>query len=111
MELVGDTYIEGKVPVGTKIKFERENRWYTVRASNVAFVVCTKPFNLQKTVLYTIIDWRKQIRGPENLIFGMGPETDEDCEAMLKRLTEGDSEVSDRHQVSLDIEKVEFPDA
>jgi hypothetical protein len=32
----------------------------------------TKPFNAQKTVLYTIIDWELGIRGPSNLIFNIG---------------------------------------
>lgn len=108
MEKIGDEYIESKVPVGSKIKFENEKQRYTVQASNVAFCICTKPMNALKTVLYTIIDWRRQIRGTENLVFGMGAETKEDCEEMLKRLTEGETEVSHRNRRDLDIEKVEL---
>lgn len=105
----GEQYIEGKVPVGSKIKFLNEKQQYTVRASNAIFSVCTKPMNALKTVLYTIIDWREQIRGTENLIFGMGAETDKHCEEMLERLTQGESEISHRNNRGLDIEKIEFP--
>lgn len=119
MNKIGETYFDGKVPEGTKVKFAAEKQRYTVRASNVAFSICTKPLNMirrvrgghthEKTVLYTIIDWRQNIRGPENLVFGMGAETGKDCREMLERLTEGESEVSHRRYVELDIERVEFP--
>ena len=108
MEKVGNRYIEGKVPVGSKIKFENEKQRYTVQASNVAFCICTKPMNAKKTVLYTIIDWRNQIRGTENLVFGMGVETKEQCEEMLERLTQGESEVSHRNRRELDIEDAQL---
>lgn len=94
-----------KLPVGAKIWFEGEKQSYTVRASNVAFCICTKPFNARKTVLYCIIDWEQKLRGPEDLLFGLGAETDDDCRAMLERVTNGDSEVSSRHDVPLKIVK------
>ena len=50
------------IPVGTKIKFREEKQKYTVRASSPFFAVCTKPFNAQKTVLYTIIDFKENRR-------------------------------------------------
>lgn len=92
--------------VGQKIWFSDLKRPYTVRACNSRFAVCTQPFNLQKTVMYTIIDIDKRIRGTENLVFCMGFETDEQCENALERLTCGDSEVSRRNFVGLDIVKV-----
>lgn len=98
-----------KLKVGTKVKFISEKQMYVVQASNGIFAVCTKPFNAQKTVLYTIINHLEKVRGTENLIFGMGAETREECEDMLKRLTQGDSEVSHRNRVPLDIEKVIVP--
>ncbi len=94
-----------RVRVGTKIKFRGEKQCYTVQASNAYVMVCTKPLNFKKTVLYTIIDLKENVRGAENLIFGMGAETPEQCEQMLKRVTEGESEVSHRNRVELDIEK------
>lgn len=131
-----------KIPVGSKIKFREEKLRYTVQASDERFVICTKPFNLMKsytrpkrcTVLYSIIDFKENVRGPENLIFGMGAETRQDCREMLERLNgyespeeraesiecykqagiEGPppppthSEVSYRHRIELDIEKI-FP--
>jgi hypothetical protein len=109
MKQIAGTYHETyKLPKGTKIKFEEEKQAYTVRASNVAFAVCTKPFNARRTVLYTIIDWHAQARGPENLVLCFGAETDEQCEEMLVRLTEGQTEVSFRHRIPLRIESLKL---
>lgn len=94
---------------GAKIKFAEEKQAYTVRAANVAFAVCTKPFNARKTVLYSIISWHQDIRGTENLIFGEGAETDDDCAEMLDRLTTGETEVSSRNNIKLNIEKIIIP--
>lgn len=121
---VGDTYMD-KVDVGTLIKFRsnarRFNRTtYTVQASNRFYSVCTKPLNMikrlgggkyahEKTVLYTIIDWYNQLRGTENLMFGMGAETKKDCEEMLDRLTNAKSDISSRNWCKLDIEKIVEP--
>lgn len=102
-----------KIPVGSKVKFNKEVQRYTVQASDERFAICTKPLNALKTVLYTIIDFKEDRRGPENLIFGMGAETKEDCEEMITRLNlplgEGPSKVSSRHDCELDIEKIYPP--
>lgn len=90
--------------VGDKVKFADERRRYTVQACNDRFAICTKPFNLLRTVRYTIIDWARGIRGTENLVFGFGAETRAQCEAMLARLTSGETEISSRNWVPLDIE-------
>lgn len=102
-EIAGVYYETSKLPVGAKIRFAEEKQAYTVRASNVAFAVCTKPMNAKKTVLYTVIDWRENRRGTENLVLGFGAETDEQCAEMLERLTQGESEVSSRNTVPLNI--------
>lgn len=102
---LGDIYAPRAVPVGTKIWFSSERHGYTVRASNTAFAILTKPFNAQKTVLYTIIDWELGIRGPSNLIFNIGAETDEQCSQLLDMLTSGEIEVSHRRFVKLDISR------
>lgn len=94
-----------KIPIGSKIKFRREKQRFTVRASNATFLICTKPFNAKKTVLYTIVDRKENTRGAENLVFGFGAETDKQCEEMLKRLTDGDTEISHRNRAKLEIEK------
>lgn len=89
---------------GTKIKFFNEKQAYTVQCNSERFTICTKPLNIHKTVLYTIIDWKEQRRGLEDLVFGMGAETKEQCLEMLVRLLDGRSgrsQVSFRHDVPL----------
>jgi hypothetical protein len=93
-----------RIKAGDRIKFAAERQRYTVRAAGKRYLVCTKPFNLRHTVLYTIVDLVKGIRGTENLIFGLGFETQEDCDAALARLEAGETEVSHRNFVPLDIE-------
>ena len=105
---LGDVYSHRVVPVGTKIWFESERQGYTVRASNTAFAILTKPFNISKTVLYTIIDWELGIRGPSNLIFNIGAETDEQCIELLDMLTSGEIEVSSRRCVELNIQRAKL---
>lgn len=89
--------------VGDKITFNEERMSYTIRACNERYAVCTKPFNPRRTVLYTIVDFENNIRGTENFIFGMGAETKQDCEEMLKRLISGETEISHRNRISLNI--------
>jgi hypothetical protein len=92
-----------KWKVGDKIRFAEEKQRYTVQAVNDRFAVLTKPFNARKTVFYTVVDFAQEIRGTENLIFGMGAETEQQCEEMLERVTSGDTEVSHRNRVPLKI--------
>lgn len=100
-----DTYLDSKIPVGTKIWLGKQTKPFTVKASNRFFSICTKPYNPQKTVLYTIIDWHHQVNSTENLVFGFGAETTEECEEMLQRLTDGKSNLSHRKIVKLNIVK------
>lgn len=115
MILVGETYTP-KVEVGSKLRFEGEKQMFTVQASNRVYSVCTKPLNMirrrgggkyehEKTVLYTIVDWRNGIRGTENLVFGFGAETKEQCEEMLERITNAGSDISHRNWTDLKVEK------
>lgn len=100
-------------PVGARVRFVEEKQAYTIQARGKRFLVCSKPLNAQKTVLYMIIDLKEMVRGPENLIFGMGAETREQCEQMLARLegrsTDNPTEVSWRHRIPLRIERVVPP--
>ena len=89
----------------SKIKFKEEKQRYTIQASNDRFLICTKPFNPKKTVLYTIVDLEKKIRGTENLIFCMGYETQELCIEALERLVTGESKISHRDRIELNIEE------
>jgi len=95
-----------KIEVWYKIKFKSEKQRYTVQACNDRWVICTKPFNAKKTVLYTIIDFERDIRGTEDLIFCRGFEDKKHCQEALERLKNGESEVSYRHWQKLDIEKI-----
>lgn len=87
--------------VGDKIGFIEEKQAYTIQALGPRYAVCTKPYNPQHTVLYSIVDFQEKIRGAENLVFGMGAETKELCEEMLARLESGETEVSHRNNIPL----------
>lgn len=94
-------------PVGSRVYVPGERRGYRVRAGNSRYAICTKQHF--GTVLYCIIDVSGKWRAPEDLIFGFGAETDEQCAAMLARLVAGESGLSRRHGVRLDIVKVKPP--
>ena len=95
-----------KLKIDDKIKFREEKQKYTVQASSNRYAICTKPFNPQKTVLYTIIDFKENVRGTENLIFSFGFETRKKCKEALERLENNETEVSYRNRIELDIEKI-----
>lgn len=95
-----------KLKLGDKVKFKKEKQKYTIQAINNRYAICTKPFNAQKTVLYTIISLKEKIRGTENLIFCNGFETKKQCEEALDRLENGISEISHRNRINLDIESI-----
>lgn len=90
--------------VGQKIKFKGIKQRFTIQARNERFLICTKPFNARKTVLYTIVDLVREVRGRDNLVFTFGYETKKQCEDNLKRLADGEMEVSYRNFVKLDYE-------
>ena len=101
------------VGVGWRVRFAEERNAYTVQARGSRYLVCTKPFPLRRTVLYTVVDLLEQVRGTENLIFGAGAETREQCDEMLNRL-EGreehvQTEVSHRNRVPLRVVAVGPP--
>jgi hypothetical protein len=62
------TYCQN-LKVGNKIKFTSEKQRYTIKAKSGRYLICTKPFNLRKTVLYTIIDLERLVRGTNNSVF------------------------------------------
>lgn len=115
-----------------KILFEEDLLPYEVKAINERFAVCTREINKRndhdllrfevergayasiddawegnkKEVVYTIIDFEKNIRGTENLLFCMGFKTIKLCKEALERLTSGETEISRRNQVGLNIKIV-----
>lgn len=94
--------------VNCKIKFESEKQRYTVKRLNKNFAICVKPFNPLKTCLYTIIDFKKNIRGRHDLIFNVfNFKNEEDLDYLFEQLNKGDIEVSRRNNIPLDIERVD----
>lgn len=103
-----------QVKVDAKIYFEGEAKPYTVKACNEHFAICTKPHF--STVLYSIIDWANNRRGPNNLVFNSYDyKKQSDINRCLNQLTSdkqtyttGLLEVSKRHGADLAITKVVF---
>jgi len=95
----------GLASPGWRVRFAEERNGYTVQARSERYIVCTKPFPLHKTVLYTVIDLVEQVRGTEGRVFGGGAETREQCEEMIDRLEGLDddikTDVSYRNRVPL----------
>lgn len=92
-----------KIKQGDKIYVPGEVRPYRVRCRDDRYIICTKPYNPQRTVMYFIIDLEEQVRGPDNQVFCSGYETQEQCEERLRELQSGYIEVSRRNCVPLDI--------
>lgn len=92
--------------VGDKIKFTTEKQRYTIQAKSDRYIICTKPFNVQKTYLYSIIDLERLVRGRINLIFGLVDDvnTPELAQKCVFDLESGEYKVSHRHCVLLDVE-------
>lgn len=91
-----------KVNVGDSVYIPDEDETYTVRARDDNFIICTRPY--EDTVAYFIIDLEEKRRGPDNIVFGSGYETDEQCEDRLKELQTDEIEISMRYGINLDIE-------
>lgn len=93
-----------RVKVGDKVYIPNEKRPYRVRARDERYIICTKPYNPKRTVIYFIVDLKEKMRGPDNMVFCSGYETDADCAERLKELQSGEIEVSWRRHVDLDID-------
>lgn len=96
--------------VGDRVQFHDERRRrvaWTVRAvsSDGRWAICTVPFNVRRTVLYTVLDFDDGVRGPDNY-FGLGYETPEEIASAMARFEAGDAEVTVRHDVYLRIATV-----
>lgn len=93
-----------KVKVGDKVYIPDHKRPFKVRARDGRFIICTKPYNPMKTVIYFIIDLMYKERGPDDRLFCSGYETDEDCRERLKELQSGKIRLSRRNSIPLDID-------
>jgi hypothetical protein len=118
--------------LGSKVWFLEDSLPFEVMAANERFAVCTRKLNkridadllhfeverggyltfmeayndLKDSPVYTIIDFEKNIRGTENLVFCMGFGTKELCEEALSRLTKSESEISHRTKIELNIKEL-----
>ncbi|MGJ0846527.1 hypothetical protein ACR77J_07555 [Tissierella praeacuta] len=91
--------------VGDKIRFMGEKQKYTIKAKSDRFIICTKPFNLKRTCLYTIVDLERMVRGANDRVFNpYNYMVQEDINECLKDLESGKVEVSYRNCVPLDID-------
>ena len=90
--------------VGDKVYIPGQKRPYRVRARDDRYIICTKPYNPQHTVLYFIIDLVDKWRAPDDRLFCMGYETDEDCQERLAELQSGKIDLSVRRGIKLDID-------
>lgn len=87
--------------VGDRVRFHGESQArFKVRARGERYVVLTKPFNAQHTVLYTVIDLHEAVRGPDDS-WGTGYETAEEIAEALAKLEAGEVALSQRASVSL----------
>lgn len=93
-----------RVEVGDKVYIPDQKRPFTVKARDDRYIICTKPFPAQHTVIYFIIDLVDKWRAPDNMVFCGGYETDEQCQERLKELQEGIIELSYRRGIPLDID-------
>ena len=93
-----------RVEVGDKVYIPDQKRPFKVRARDNRYIICTKPFNPRRTVIYFIVDLIDKWRAPDNMIFCHGYETDEDCKNRLRELQSGEIELSRRRGISLDID-------
>lgn len=86
-----------------------EGKWWTVRAENDRYVILTMPAKKSRTwLLYTVIDWERNVRGPINLIGGgWDIQEDTDYAEKLAELVDGEVEVSWRNNVPVLVTELE----
>ena len=97
---------------GCKIYFAGERIGYTIKTCSKRYLICTKPYNPKKTVLYTIVDLKEEIRGTNNLVFNMYDYAKQkDIDKCMKDLISGESDldglkISRRNRVPLQVVKI-----
>ncbi len=96
-----------KCKIGDKIKFKTEKQRYTVRARDERFIIATKPFNLRKTYLYTLVDLKKKKRSSDDWHCKYDYENEFEARLAIRELNDGTIELSSRQIIDLDIERVD----
>lgn len=87
--------------IGDRIRFAEERQYYTVRAWSPNWLICTRSFKLRDTVLYSIVSFEQQIRGPGDKIFNGPYETDDQITDRMHEIMSGRLKVSRRHGIPL----------
>jgi len=103
------TVTSNDIEVGDKVYFATDKKPFTVKATNEKFTILTKPFNLRKTVFYTIIDWHQGFRNRNNMVFNpYDYSAQEDIDQCLRDLCDPESvvKISHRGKVKLDIVRI-----
>lgn len=74
-----------RLAVGDRVRFAPYKRAMTVRAVTTGgrFAILTMPFAAQHTVIYSVIDFERGVRGCDNY-YGLGYETEEDIARALE---------------------------
>ncbi len=87
-----------RIQPGDRITFAEERNSYTVQAvsEDGRWAAATKPFALQDTVLYSVVDFERQVRGVDNC-HGLGYETRDECEYAVAAFDLGEAEHSHRY--------------
>lgn len=93
-----------KLNPGDSVYVDGEKRPYTVRCRSRRYIICTKPYSLQNTVMYFILDLKDRLRGPDDQIFCAGYETDGQCMDRLRELQTGKIRLSARRSITLDVD-------
>lgn len=88
---------------GDLIRFKEERKPYRVIARDDNFLICTKPFNLQKTFLYCIVNLKEGVRGPDDHWTKFNYSDFLDAKQALIELNTGKLEVSYRRRAVLNI--------
>jgi hypothetical protein len=101
--------IQNDLGVGDLLYLYPDKKPYKIKACNEEFAICTKPFNLQHTCLYTILDWRQGKRNRNNMIFNpYDYMIQDDIEKCLRDLTDSKHicKISHRGIVDIEITKI-----
>lgn len=99
------------MPVGSRVKFLGDRRWWTVAATDGERVVLTRTGDFGRPPVYTVIVWSQGRRGPHNS-WGYPALTREDCERIVKGMAVDSGyprlDLSERGAVFLDLEAVVY---
>ena len=88
---------------GDRIRFDSEKMSYKIIAASDRYLICTRPYNPQRTYQYTIVDLVDKMRGPDNMLLGPLYDYDDkkEAEKALIDLENGELSLSPRRSKEL----------